>query len=123
MRAVAVHHDVVVVTSRLWQTTATAIRRGEESVLVDSPHLSDVEIPLISSAGSVPDYRDTLNRLAPLVERVETVIPGHGSPHDRDTALRLLGEDTEYLEALGRGGEVTLPPGRDSTRQRQIHAD
>ncbi|MEA2349893.1 MAG: hypothetical protein QOG86_834, partial [Thermoleophilaceae bacterium] len=51
--------------------------------LVCGDYLSDVEIPLIASAGSLVDYRDTLNRLRPLVERVETVVPGHGSPHDR----------------------------------------
>ena len=252
MRAVAVHRDVVVVTSRLWQTTATAIRRGEEAVLVDSPYfpdelellptllaqagftpsgllathadwdhllgrlafpglalgvgeptaqrlrgepgaaqrelrdadaehyvarpaplalgsyqalpvpgyvglgdaelelhpaeghapdgtafhapfagvlacgdyLSDVEIPLIAAAGSLPDYRATLARLAPLVEAADTVIPGHGSPHDRDAALRLLDEDSDYLDALERGEErPRLPAGRDTARQRQIHAD
>ncbi len=36
MRAVGVHRDVVVVTSRIWQTTATAVRAGEESMLIDS---------------------------------------------------------------------------------------
>ena len=36
-------------------------------------------------------------------------MPGHGSPHDRDTALRLLDEDVEYLDGLDK-----LPPGRDT---------
>jgi hypothetical protein len=61
-------------------------------------------------------YRATLARLAPLVEAAETIVPGHGSPHDRDTALQLLDEDLGYLD-----GFSTLPAGRDTKRQRQIH--
>ena len=241
MRAVGVHRDAVVITSRIWQTTCTAIRAGDEAMLVDSPYfpdelealpalldqagfsitallathadydhllgraaypqlalgvgeatalrlreepgvaqkelrdadaehyvardqplslgsyqslpvpgyvglggeelelhpaeghtadgiavfarwagvlcvgdyLSDVEIPMVHD---LDEYRATLARLAPLVEAAETVVPGHGSPHDRDTALRLLDEDLEYLDGLR-----TLPAGRDTKRQREIH--
>lgn len=41
MRVLAVHPDVIVVSSRLWQTSATAIRAGEEALLVDSPYFPD----------------------------------------------------------------------------------
>ncbi len=41
MRAVSVHEDAVVVTSLYWQTTATAIRAGDEAMLVDSPYFPD----------------------------------------------------------------------------------
>ena len=252
MRAVAVHPDVVVVTSRLWQTTATALRSGGEAILVDSPYfpdelellpqvlgqggfavdalvathadwdhllgrfayprralgvgqptaerlraepgvaqrrlreadaehyvtrprplslgtwqalpvpgslelgpeelelhpagghtsdgmalmarfagvlvcgdyLSDVEIPMLGSGGTLDAYRSTLAGLACLVEAAGVVVPGHGTPHDRDTALRLLDEDVEYLDALQRGDEPPrLPPGRDSRRPRQIHSE
>ena len=41
MRAVGVHPDAIVVTSRIWQTTATAIRAGNESMLIDSPYFPD----------------------------------------------------------------------------------
>lgn len=41
MRVVAVHPDVLVVTSRFWQTTATAVRSDEEAFLIDSPVLPD----------------------------------------------------------------------------------
>jgi glyoxylase-like metal-dependent hydrolase (beta-lactamase superfamily II) len=243
MRAVAVHPDAVVVTSRIWQTTCTAIRAGDEAMLIDSPYfpdeldalpallqqagfdvtallathadydhllgraafpqhalgvgestairlrsepgvaqkelrdadaehyvvrdrplalgsyqslpvpgfvglgeeelelhpaeghtadgtavfarwagvlcvgdyLSDVEIPMVHD---LEEYRATLARLAPLVEAAEAIVPGHGSPHDRDGGLRLLDEDLEYLDELDK-----LPPGRDTPRQRQIHAD
>ena len=242
MRAVGVHQDAVVVTSRMWQTTCTAIRAGDEAMLVDSPYfpdeldalpallaqagfeisallathadydhllgraafpglalgvgepsalrlrdepgvaqkelrdadaehyversaplslgayeslpvpgyvglgeeelelhpaeghtadgtavfarwagvlcvgdyLSNVEIPIVHD---LDEYRATLARLAPLVAAADVIVPGHGSPHDRDTALRLLDEDLEYLDGL-----TTLPAGRDTQRQRQIHA-
>jgi glyoxylase-like metal-dependent hydrolase (beta-lactamase superfamily II) len=93
------------------------------SLLVCGDYLSDVEIPMLSPGGALDDYRATLARLAPILETVETVVPGHGSPHDRDTALRILDEDSEYLDALERGGEVTLPKGRDSAEQKRIHAE
>ena len=75
MRAVAVHQDAIVVTSRLWQTTATAIRHGDEAVLVDSPYFPDeLELlpTLLAQAGFNPngllathaDYDHLLGRLA-----------------------------------------------------------
>ena len=41
MRAVGVHEDVLVFTSRVWQTTCTAVRAGGEAFVVDSPILPD----------------------------------------------------------------------------------
>ncbi len=41
MRAVGVHEDVVVVTSRVWKTNATAVRSGPEAFLIDSPIFPD----------------------------------------------------------------------------------
>jgi glyoxylase-like metal-dependent hydrolase (beta-lactamase superfamily II) len=94
------------------------------SLLVVGDHLSDVEIPMISAGGSIADYRATLARLAPLVERVEAVVPGHGSPQDSAGALKVLDEDADYLDALERGDErPKLPAGRDTRRQRAIHAE
>jgi glyoxylase-like metal-dependent hydrolase (beta-lactamase superfamily II) len=244
MRAVGVHPDAVVVTSRIWQTTCTAIRAGEEAMLIDSPYfpdelealpallaqagfqvtallathadfdhllgraaypqlalgvgestairlradpgvaqrelrdaddeyyvvrprpvalgsyqalpvpgyvglgdeelelhpaeghtpdgtavfarwagvlcvgdyISDVEIPALNAGGSAEEYRATLARLAPLVEAADVIVPGHGRPHDRETALRLLDEDLAYLDSFGK-----LPPGRDTRRQRETH--
>ncbi len=101
-----------------------AIFDRAHGLLVVGDYLSDVEIPWISEGGSLPDYRATLARLAPLVEAAETVVPGHGSPHDRETTLRLLDEDVEYLEAVERGEErPALPDGRDTKSQREIHAE
>jgi glyoxylase-like metal-dependent hydrolase (beta-lactamase superfamily II) len=93
-----------------------------QGLLIVGDYLSDVEIPWISEGGSLADYRATLARLAPLVEEATTVVPGHGAPHDRETTLRLLDEDVDYLDALERG-EERLPERRDSKAQRGIHAE
>ncbi len=90
-------------------------------VLCVGDYLSDVEIPWINEDGSVEDYRATLARLAPLVERAEVVVPGHGSPHTPERALEILDEDVGYLDALERG-EERLPEGRVTKAQRKIHA-
>ena len=92
-------------------------------VLCAGDYLSRVEIPMIHPGGSLADYRATLARLAPLVEAADTIVPGHGAPNDRETALRLLDEDVDYLDALERGEEKpALPKGRDDLEQRDIHA-
>jgi hydroxyacylglutathione hydrolase len=81
-----------------------------------------VEIRMFSEGGSLGAYRATLERLAPLVERAETVVPGHGSPHSAGAALRILDEDAGYLDALERGEErPSLPAGRDTPAQRGVH--
>ena len=92
--------------------------------LVVGDYLSPVEIPMLSPGGSLDAYLATLARLRPLVEVADTVVPGHGTPFERDRALAVLGEDQSYLRALAeRGAETPLPPGRDSAEQRRIHAE
>ena len=93
-------------------------------LLVVGDYLSDVELPMLSPGGSAEAYRATLARLAPLVEAAETVVPGHGSPHSRNAALRLLDEDMEYLDALERGEKrPSLPRGRATKAQRKLHEE
>jgi glyoxylase-like metal-dependent hydrolase (beta-lactamase superfamily II) len=93
-------------------------------LLIVGDYLSDVELPMISEGGSLEDYRATLARFASLVGEAQTVVPGHGSPHDRETALRILDQDVDYLEALERGEErPALPEGRASKAQRRLHAE
>ncbi len=77
---------------------------------------------MISHGGSVARYLETLARLETLLAQARTVIPGHGTPLERTDALRVLGEDRDYLIALQqRGADASLPPGRGSPKQRLIH--
>lgn len=92
-------------------------------VLICGDYLSPVEIPMISSGGSVSAYLATLGRLAGLVEQARTVIPGHGAPQDREDALRGLEADLAYLEALATAGDAELPDGRRTGEQRRIHRE
>ena len=101
-----------------------AIFAPDQATLVCGDYLSDVEIPTLGEGGSLEDYRATLATLAPLVERSEAVVPGHGPPLKREAALKVLDEDLAYLDALEQGGErPELPEGRDTSRQRQLHAE
>ena len=72
-------------------------------VLVCGDYLSDVELPTWTDKDL---YRKTLDRLRPLVEAANVVIPGHGSPMPPDEALNVLEEDIAYLDA------GTTPKGR-----------
>jgi glyoxylase-like metal-dependent hydrolase (beta-lactamase superfamily II) len=93
-------------------------------VLACGDYLSDVELPTLSPGGSLDAYRATLARLGPLVERSDTVVPGHGSTLGREAAMRLLDEDVDYLDALERGEErPALPAERDSSRQQELHRE
>ena len=100
----------------------TALWAPWAGLLCCGDYLSDVEIPLLSAAGSLPGYRETLERLRPLVQEAATVVPGHGSPCDGRTALERLEADLAYLDALPAADPAQpLPAGRDSDRQREIH--
>ena len=102
----------------------TAVLAPFAGLLVCGDYLSDVEIPTLNPGGSLKAYRSTLERLRPLVEAAETVVPGHGSPQERDAAMRILVEDLAYLDALERGEErPALPEGRDTARQRELHEE
>jgi glyoxylase-like metal-dependent hydrolase (beta-lactamase superfamily II) len=92
--------------------------------LVVGDYVSPVEIPMLSPGGSLNAYLATLARLRPLVEGADTVVPGHGAPLEPERALAVLGEDEDYLRALGeRGADAPLPPGRDTAEQRRIHSE
>jgi glyoxylase-like metal-dependent hydrolase (beta-lactamase superfamily II) len=83
-------------------------------VLVVGDYLSPVEIPWVH--GSFDAYVATLNRLEPLVEEADQVVPGHGPPIDGARALAVLEEDARYLD------DWQLPPGRRTAAQREIDA-
>ena len=92
-------------------------------VLIAGDHLSPVEIPMVGEAdGSLDAYLLTLDRLEPLVEAEDVVIPGHGEPLDSERALAILREDRDYLRALAADGAAApLPLARRSEAQKVIH--
>jgi glyoxylase-like metal-dependent hydrolase (beta-lactamase superfamily II) len=98
----------------------TAIFIPSAEVLVAGDYLSPVEIPMISESGDAVAYQGTLQHLRTLVERAETVVPGHGAPIPREQALTILAEDLDYLQALP---DAELPPGRRTATQRRIHEE
>ncbi len=85
-------------------------------VLVSGDYLSGVEIPMISEGGTRDAYLATLERLRPLVEQADWVVPGHGAPLDGARALAILREDVSYLT------EWKLPLARRSAAQKRIDA-
>jgi glyoxylase-like metal-dependent hydrolase (beta-lactamase superfamily II) len=94
-------------------------------VLVCGDYVSPVEIPMISSSGSLPAYRATLARLSALIAQAEWVVPGHGAPLTRNRAQEILAEDDQYLAELQRDPQgARLPASRaGSPAQDRIHAD
>jgi glyoxylase-like metal-dependent hydrolase (beta-lactamase superfamily II) len=91
-------------------------------VLVAGDYLSTIEIPALGAGDTVAAYLATLERLRPLVEESEHVVPGHGPVTDSSRALAALEEDAAYLRALAANGiEAELPPGRDRAAQRRLH--
>jgi glyoxylase-like metal-dependent hydrolase (beta-lactamase superfamily II) len=93
-------------------------------VLVAGDYLSPLEIPMLSPGGSARGYLATLQRLEPLVEEAEYVVPGHGAPIDGTRAAAILREDRTYIESLiGEGGSAKLPLARRTAAQKKIHSD
>jgi glyoxylase-like metal-dependent hydrolase (beta-lactamase superfamily II) len=92
------------------------------SVLVCGDYLSPVEIPMLTSDGSIDAYRATLLRLAELAGDATWVIPGHGAPLDAQGAAEILEQDTVYLGQLADDPDAAALPGsRTSAAQKRIH--
>lgn len=92
--------------------------------LVAGDYLSAIEIPFFGQGrGTLPAYRDTLQRLRPLVESADYVVPGHGPVLEGGRALAVLEEDLIYLGELAEHGAAQLPVGRRTKSQRGLHAE
>jgi glyoxylase-like metal-dependent hydrolase (beta-lactamase superfamily II) len=90
--------------------------------LVCGDYLSPIEIPTLSPGGSVQDYRATLQRLRPLCELADWIIPGHGAPISGQRAADILEEDDRYLELLQTDPDRAGPPrSRATAPQRRCH--
>jgi len=138
VRAVGLHPDVVVVTSRFWQTTATLVRSGEESFLVDSPVLPD-ELEIVPAVAEQAGFRvvglfathadwdHLLGRYAfpeaPLGVAESTALRLRDEPGRAQHAMREFDEE-HYVERpgpLGLPGPQPLPvPGRVSIGEAEL---
>ena len=130
MRAVALHADLIVFVSRVWQTTCTALRAGDEGFVVDSPVFPDelealprvleqARFPVSGLLATHADWDHLLGRLA---------FPGASLGVGESTAQRLAAkpgaaqrelrafDEEHYVEdrrPLALGGVQSLPvPGR-----------
>ncbi len=73
----------------------------EHGVAFVADTLSDVETPSISEGvDRFGRYLATLDRLQPVIDRVQWIVPGHGAVADRAEARRRLDADRRYLERL-----------------------
>jgi glyoxylase-like metal-dependent hydrolase (beta-lactamase superfamily II) len=101
-----------------------AINMPWAGVLVVGDYLSGIEIPVLGAGDTVDAYLATLERLRPLVQEAQHVVPGHGRVSDGAGALAVLEQDVAYLNELReRGTDAELPASRRSHQQRTIHAE
>ncbi len=102
MRVRALHADVLVATSRLWQTTCTVVRGGDEAFVIDSPVLPDeldvlpavlerAGFPLSGLLATHGDWDHLLGRAA---------FPGAALGCAETTAARLTGAPGEAQRRL-----------------------
>jgi glyoxylase-like metal-dependent hydrolase (beta-lactamase superfamily II) len=114
------HAEVAVVPGHT--NDSTAILFDEHRVLNIGDYLSPVEIPRVRE--SIDDYVSALNRLEPLLQRIDTIIPGHGWPLTADEGKTILEDDRSYLQRLLQdGADTPLPADRDSAQQRSVHLE
>ncbi len=138
MHAVGVHEDVVVVTSRIWQTTCTAVRAGSEAFVIDSPVLPDelellppllerAQFPVVGLLCTHADWDHLLGRLAfpaaPLGCAETTAARLTGEPGAAHRELRAF-DDQHYVRrhgALSLGQVQALPvPGGCGVGEREL---
>ena len=98
MKVLAVHSDLIVVVSRYWQTTCTAVRAGDEGFVIDSPV-----------------YPDELEALAGVLEQAGFPVSGLLATHaDWD---HLLGRIAFPQASLGCGESTAEAAGRRARRR------
>jgi glyoxylase-like metal-dependent hydrolase (beta-lactamase superfamily II) len=142
VRVVGLHPDVVVVTSRMWQTTCTLVRSGEEAFCIDSPCFPDeLEIvPAVAEQAAFrvvgllathADWDHLLGRYAfpeaPLGVAESTALRLRNEPGDVQRELRAF-DESHYLDRpspLALPASQVLPvPGRCDlgAQELELHA-
>jgi glyoxylase-like metal-dependent hydrolase (beta-lactamase superfamily II) len=141
LRAVGVHADVIVVVSRIYQTACTAIRAGDEALVIDSPVLPDelemlpavleqAQFPVKGLLATHADWDHLLGPLAfpglPLGVAETSAARLRGEPGDAQRKLRAFDEE-HYVERpapLSLGAVEALPvPGHLEVgdREAELH--
>ena len=142
MRVLAVHGDVIVFVSRVWQTSSVAVRGGEEAFVIDSPVYPDEleALPAVLEQAGFPvagllathgDWDHLLGPLAfpavPLGCGESTAVRLRDEPGVAARELRRFDEE-HYVERpapLRLGSVQALPvPGRvelGSGRELELH--
>lgn len=114
MRALALGSDAIVFVSRIWQTTCTAVRAGDEGFVIDSPVFPDEleALPSVLEQAAFPvsgllathaDWDHLLGRLA---------FPGASLGCAESTAARLQSELGGAQRALRQFDEENYVEGR-----------
>lgn len=73
---------------------------ANEAVAFVGDVLSDVEVTTVANRAAITDYLATLNKLEGLINTLQWVVPGHGTPASRSEALGRLMLDRAYLTKL-----------------------
>jgi glyoxylase-like metal-dependent hydrolase (beta-lactamase superfamily II) len=109
-------------------------------VLLAGDYLSAVEIPTLNDAADAAGkpaptsdasqsretgdalgaYLATLERMRPLVQEAEHIVPGHGPVLSSERALAVLEEHLAYLRALREQGGATESITRSSARRQAV---
>ena len=114
MRALALGSDAIVFVSRMWQTTCTVVRAGDEGFVIDSPVFPDEleALPSVLEQANFPvsgllathaDWDHLLGRLA---------FPGASLGCAEPTAARLTSDLGDAQRALRRFDEENYVEGR-----------
>jgi glyoxylase-like metal-dependent hydrolase (beta-lactamase superfamily II) len=138
VKAVGLHPDVIVVTSRFWQTTCTLVRSGSEAFCIDSPVLPDelellpavaaqAEFPVAGCLATHGDWDHLLGRYAfgeaPLGVAESTAARLRNEPGAAQRELRDF-DDEHYVERpapLVLSGPQALPvPGHCGVGEREL---
>jgi glyoxylase-like metal-dependent hydrolase (beta-lactamase superfamily II) len=138
VKAVGLHPDVIVVTSRFWQTTCTFVRSGSEAFCIDSPVLPDelellpavaaqAEFPVVGCLATHADWDHLLGRYAfgdaPLGVAESTAARLRNEPGTAQRELREFDEE-HYVERpapLVLSGPQSLPvPGHCAVGEQEL---